>query len=69
MKNVQCFPVGAAFSNAAGRRTPGRGFVYVTVEVFDNLTGRVEAALNPTDPKSLWVPSRAACKEGSVSAL
>jgi hypothetical protein len=31
----------------------GLGFVVVTVEVFDNNTGRTTAVLNPTEPKSL----------------
>ena len=31
----------------------GRGFILATVEVFDNLTGRTTAVLNPTQPKSL----------------
>jgi hypothetical protein len=30
-------------------RPAGRGFIFATVEVFDNLTGRVDAALNPTE--------------------
>jgi hypothetical protein len=31
----------------------GRGFVLATVELFENLTGRTAAALNPTEPRSL----------------
>jgi hypothetical protein len=46
-----------------GRRTEvhpwiqpvGRGFIFATVEVFDDATGRVSAALNPTEPKSLGI--------------
>jgi hypothetical protein len=46
---------------AASRRTEiqpaipqaGRGFVLATVEVYDNLTGRTIALMNPTQPKSL----------------
>jgi hypothetical protein len=54
-----------AVGDFAGRRVEvhpwiqatGHGFIFATVEVFDNLTGRVDAALNPTEPKSLGIPT------------